>query len=305
MKDDSLYTIAAPVDVARVEVSRFADYVALTKPRLVSLVLLTTVIGFVVGSGSTVSFMGLLHVLIGTALVAGGGAALNQYFERDADARMRRTADRPLPSARLEPRQGLIFGLVITIVGLAYLFAFSTFLAFVVGVITAAMYVAVYTPLKLVTPWCVAAGAIVGALPPVMGWTAASGTITTGAIALFVIMFVWQLPHFLAIAWIYREEYANARMSVVKLTDIPGTRTTRHILLLNLFLVPLTLLPSFVGIAGTGYTITAIILGGAFILTALRRSSADMGTYARRVFYASLIYLPVLFIFMAIFRKVA
>lgn len=303
MKDDSLYTIAAPVNVARVEVSRFTDYVALTKPRLVSLVLLTTVIGFVVGSGANVSFMGLLHVLIGTALVAGGGAALNQYLERDADARMRRTADRPLPSARLDARQGLVFGLAVTLAGLAYLFAFSTLLAFIVGAITAAIYVLVYTPLKRVTPWCVAAGAIVGALPPVMGWTAATGTLATGAIALFVIMFVWQLPHFLAIAWIYREEYANARMSVVKLTDVPGIRTTRHIVMLNLFLVPLTLLPALVGIAGTGYTITAVILGAAFIATAFKRSSTDMGAYARRVFYASLIYLPVLFIVMAIFRK--
>jgi protoheme IX farnesyltransferase len=247
--------------------------------------------------------MGLLHVLIGTALVAGGGAALNQYLERDADARMRRTADRPLPSARLDARQGLVFGLAVTVAGLAYLFAFSTLLAFVVGAITAAIYVLVYTPLKRVTPWCVAAGAIVGALPPVMGWTAASGTIETGAIALFVIMFVWQLPHFLAIAWIYREEYANARMSVVKLTDVPGTRTTRHIVWLNLFLVPLTLLPALVGIAGTGYTIAAVVLGAAFIVTALRRSTSDMGAYARRVFYASLIYLPVLFIVMAVFRK--
>lgn len=305
MKEDSLYTIAAPVEVSRVEVSRFADYIALTKPRLVSLVLLTTVIGFVVGSGATVSFMGLLHVLIGTALVAGGGAALNQYLERDADARMRRTAVRPLPAARLEPRQGLIFGIAVTLAGLAYLYAFSTLLAFAVGAITAAIYVLVYTPLKRVTPWCVAAGAVVGALPPVMGWTAASGTITAGAIALFVIMFVWQLPHFLAIAWIYRDEYANARMSVVRLTDVPGTRTTRHILLLNLFLVPLTLLPSLVGIAGVGYTITAAILGAAFVAIALRRSSTDMGAYARRVFYSSLIYLPVLFVFMAIFRIIA
>lgn len=303
MKDDSLYTIAAPVDVARVEVSRFTDYVALTKPRLVSLVLLTTVIGFVVGSGANVSFMGLLHVLIGTALVAGGGAALNQYLERDADARMRRTADRPLPSARLDARQGLVFGLAVTLAGLAYLFAFSTLLAFIVGAVTAAIYVLVYTPLKRVTPWCVAAGAIVGALPPVMGWTAATGTLATGAIALFVIMFVWQLPHFLAIAWIYREEYANARMSVVRLTDVPGTRTTRHIVMLNLFLVPLTLLPALVGIAGTGYTFTAVILGAAFIATAIKRPTTAMGAYARRVFYASLVYLPVLFIVMAIFRK--
>lgn len=305
MKDDSLYTIAAPVEVSRVEVSRFADYLALTKPRLVSLVLLTTAIGFVVGSAANVSFMGLLHVLIGTALVAGGGAALNQYLERDADARMRRTASRPLPAARLDAREGLIFGVAVTLVGLAYLYVFSTLTAFVVGAITAAMYVLVYTPLKRVTPWCVAAGAVVGALPPVMGWTAASGTITAGAVALFVIMFVWQLPHFLAIAWIYREEYANARMSVVRLTDVPGTRTTRHILLLNLLLVPLTLLPALVGISGLGYTITAAVLGAGFVMIGLRRSSTDMGAYARRVFYASLVYLPVLFIFMAIFRNAA
>lgn len=302
MKDDSPYTIAAPVEVSRVEVSRLADYLALTKPRLVSLVLLTTAIGFVVGSGAAVSFMGLLHVLIGTALVAGGGAALNQYLERDADARMRRTADRPLPAARLETKEALIFGTLITLGGLAYLYFFSGELTSAVGVVTAATYVLVYTPLKRVTPWCVAAGAVVGALPPVMGVAAASGEITFGAAALFVVMFVWQLPHFLAIAWIYREEYANARMSVVRLTDVPGTRTTRHILVLNLILVPLTLLPSLVGIAGMGYTITAAVLGAAFAATALRRSSADMGAYARRVFYASLIYLPVLFIFMAIFR---
>ena len=302
MKDDSPYTIAAPVEVSRVEVSRLADYLALTKPRLVSLVLLTTAIGFVVGSGAAVSFMGLLHVLIGTALVAGGGAALNQYLERDADARMRRTANRPLPAARLETKEALIFGTLITLGGLAYLYFFSGELTSAVGVVTAATYVLVYTPLKRVTPWCVAAGAVVGALPPVMGVAAASGEIAFGSAALFVIMFVWQLPHFLAIAWIYREEYANARMSVVRLTDVPGTRTTRHILVLNLILVPLTLLPSLVGIAGPGYTITAAVLGVAFAATALRRSSSDMGAYARRVFYASLIYLPILFIFLAIFR---
>lgn len=302
MKDESLYTIAAPVEVARVEVSRLSDYLMLTKPRLVSLVLVTTAVGFVVGSGAAVSFMGLLHVLIGTALVAGGGAALNQFLERDADARMRRTASRPLPAARLEAREALIFGLVITLCGLGYLYFFSGPLTFAVGAVTAAMYVLVYTPLKRVTPWCVAAGAIVGALPPVMGIAAASGQLTAGALALFVIMFVWQLPHFLAIAWIYREEYANARMSVVHLTDIPGTRTTRHIFLLNLFLVPLTLLPALVGIASIGYTVTAAILGAAFIVIALRRSSADMGAYARRVFYSSLVYLPILFVVMAIFR---
>jgi len=302
VKDDSPYTIAAPVEVSRVEVSRLADYLALTKPRLVSLVLLTTAIGFVVGSGAAVSFMGLLHVLIGTALVAGGGAALNQYLERDADARMRRTANRPLPAARLETKEALIFGTLITLGGLAYLYFFSGELTSAVGVVTAATYVLVYTPLKRVTPWCVAAGAVVGALPPVMGVAAASGEIAFGSAALFVIMFVWQLPHFLAIAWIYREEYANARMSVVRLTDVPGTRTTRHILVLNLILVPLTLLPSLVGIAGPGYTITAAVLGVAFAATALRRSSSDMGAYARRVFYASLIYLPILFIFLAIFR---
>lgn len=302
MKDDSLYTIAAPVEVSRVEVSRLTDYLALTKPRLVSLVLLTTAIGFVVGAGASVAFLGLLHVLIGTALVAGGGAALNQYLERDADARMRRTADRPLPAARLDANAGLVFGILVVLSGLAYLYFFSGALTFVIGAVTAFMYVLVYTPLKRVTPWCVAAGAVVGALPPVMGASAAAGQITQGALSLFVIMFVWQLPHFLAIAWIYRDEYANARMAVVRLTDVSGVRTTRHILLLNLFLVPLTLLPALVGIAGIGYTITAAILGAAFIAVALRRSASDMGAYARRVFYSSLVYLPLLFIFLAIFR---
>lgn len=302
MKDDSLYTIAAPVSVSRVEVSRLTDYLTLAKPRLVSLVLLTTAVGFVVGAGQSVSFMGLLHVLIGTALVAGGGAALNQYLERDADARMRRTADRPLPAARLEAKEGLVFGTLVALSGLAWLYFFSGLLTFIVGALTAVMYVLVYTPLKRITPWCVAAGAVVGALPPVMGASAAAGRISLGALSLFIIMFVWQLPHFLAIAWIYRDEYANARMAVVRLTDIPGRRTTRHILLLNLLLVPLTLLPSLIGIAGLGYTITAAILGSMFIIIALRRSGSDMGAYARRVFYSSLVYLPLLFIFLAIFR---
>lgn len=302
MKDDSLYTIASPVDVSRVEVSRLADYFALTKPRLVSLVLLTTVVGFVVGSGAAVSFVGLLHVLIGTALVAGGGAALNQYLERDADARMRRTAARPLPAARLEPREGLIFGVTVTLAGLVYLWTFAGWLTFAIGAITAATYVLIYTPLKRLTPWCVAAGAVVGALPPVMGWAAAANVLGPGAVALFVIMFVWQLPHFLAIAWIYRSEYANARMAVVRLTDESGEQTTRHIQWLNLSLIPLTLLPSLLGIAGVGYTIVAAVLGLAFAALALRRPTSDMAAYARRIFYASLVYLPILFVVLAVFR---
>ena len=301
--EQSTYPLAATVSVSRIEVSKLPDYLLLTKPRLVSLVLLTTVIGFIVASGPTVSFWGILHILLGTALVAAGGASLNQFLERDTDARMERTASRPLAAARISPRGAAFFGVLLIAGGLVYLYHLCNPLTALLGLVSAALYVLVYTPLKRRTPWCVAFGAIVGALPPIMGWTAASGALAWGAAAFFVIMFVWQLSHFLAIVVIYREQYANARSAIVRLADADGRRAAQHILWLNLLLIPLTLLPSILGLAGTGYTVAAVILGITFAAVAVRSSNTIMKSYARRIFYASLVYLPVLFIIMAIFRR--
>ncbi len=301
--EESTYPFAAPVSVSRIEVSKLSDYLTLTKPRLVSLVLLTTAVGFVVASGPTVSFWGLCHILIGTALVAGGGASLNQVLERDTDARMERTASRPLAAARINPRGALVFGVLLVGVGLAYQYQLANPLTALLGFVSATLYVLIYTPLKRRTPWCVAFGAIVGALPPIMGWTAASGALAWGAAAFFVIMFVWQLSHFLAIVVIYREQYANARSAIVRLSDADGRSAARSILWLNLLLIPLTLLPAFLGLAGEGYTAAAIVLGLTFAAVAMRSKTAMMNSYARRIFYASLVYLPVLFIIMAIFRR--
>jgi protoheme IX farnesyltransferase len=271
---------------------RLVDYLELTKPRVSMLVLFTVAAGAwlaAVGEGDVLT---LVHTLIGTALVAGGASALNQLLERHSDALMRRTENRPLPSGRLQPLEVLVFGVALGITGLAYLAVMGRqpLAVFVAGV-TFLSYVFLYTPLKRKTSLNTLVGAIPGALPPVIGWTAVRGSVGAEAGALFLILFVWQVPHFLAIAWIYRDDYARAGLRMLPVVDREGGMTGRQMVTYCLILIAASLAPVFVLQGGAFYVIGALLLGTLFLLPALVFMRVSSITNARRVLRASLLYL--------------
>jgi len=276
-----------------------ADLVALTKPRVVLMVLVTTVVGYYVGLTGAPDYVRLVHLLIGTMLAAGGTLALNQYWERDVDARMDRTRVRPLPDGRLSPLEALVFAAAVTVVGLGYLGAFVGSLALLVTTATTVLYLFVYTPLKLRTPLCTIIGAVPGALPPVTGWVASREGFGLGAWVLFGILFLWQLPHTLAIARLYRDDYARAGVRLLPVVDADGTSTERQIVAGCLALLAVSLLPTLIGLAGPIYFVGAFVLGAAFIALGTRQALSPSATAARRVLYASLLYLPVLLALLA------
>ncbi|MBM3833248.1 MAG: protoheme IX farnesyltransferase [Verrucomicrobia bacterium] len=276
------------------EKASWMGYFELTKPRLTALVLVTTLVGLYVGAQESISCVLMLNTLIGTALVAGGAAALNQLLEREHDAKMRRTEARPLPSGRLQPEAVLVFGGVCSAVGLIYLAAAVNLLTSVLGAITLVSYLFVYTPLKRVTPLNTVIGAIPGALPPLMGWTAVRGEVTGEGWALFGILFFWQLPHFLAIGWIYREEYAKAGFAMLPVIDVEGSRTGRQAVSHTLGLLTVSLAPFVFKLAGVLYLAGALGLGMAFIWFAIQFSRHLTKWHARQLFYTSIIYLPLL-----------
>jgi protoheme IX farnesyltransferase len=236
-------------------------YVVLTKPDVTFLVVITTVAGFYLGSTGSMDWARLAHTLIGTLLVAGGTAALNQYVERDMDAIMRRTAARPLPTGTLKPTEVLIFGAVTIVLGTAWLVLAVNLLAAMVALATSLSYLGLYTPLKTRTTLATAVGAIPGALPPLIGWAAARGSLSEGGWILFAILFVWQFPHFMAIAWMYREDYARAGIQMLPVVDLKGDATFRLIVAMSAVLVPVSLLPSVVGMVGIPYFFGALVLG--------------------------------------------
>jgi protoheme IX farnesyltransferase len=276
------------------EKSWLAVYADLFKARLTLLVLVTTLVGFYVGCRGPLDGLVLLHTLLGTALVAAGGSALNQLFEREYDARMRRTCQRPLPSGRLQPRTVLTIGVALAGLGLIYLAQAVNLTTSLLGAITFVTYVFVYTPLKRLTWLNTAVGAIPGALPPVIGWAAARGEITFEGTALFAIQALWQVPHFLAIAWIYRDEYAKAGFKMLPLLDPSGRRTGRQALLHALTLLPVSLGPFFFHVAGPVYLAGALVLGLAFAWFAAQFARRLTLSRARQLFYASILYLPLL-----------
>jgi protoheme IX farnesyltransferase len=278
-------------------------YADLFKARLTLLVLLTTMVGFYVGFRGPLDYLLLLHTLVGTALVASGGSALNQLFEREYDARMRRTCQRPLPSGRLQPRTVLAIGVACASLGLIYLAEAVNLRTSLLGAFTFITYVFVYTPLKRRTWLNTAVGAIPGALPPLIGWTAARGEITLVGMALFAIQALWQVPHFLAIAWIYRDEYAKAGFKMLPVLDPTGRRTGRQALLHALVLLPVSLGPFFFHLAGPIYLVAALALGLAFAWFAARFACLLTISGAKRLFYASLFYLPLLLAVM-LFDKI-
>lgn len=297
MKEVAAETVSS---VSTHEKSTWAVLAELVKARLTFLVLLTTLTGFYLGMRGPMDYGRMLHALLGTALLASGAAALNQLLERNFDARMRRTEDRPLPSGRLRPMTVLGLGTVSSLLGLVYLGWAVNFLTALLGAITLSSYVFIYTPLKRVTSLNTIIGAVPGALPPLMGWTAARGEVTVEGWTLFAILFFWQLPHFLAIAWIYREEYANAGFVMLPLLDPEGVRTSRQAVSHTLGLLAISLLPYRFQLAGSIYGIGALVLGLIFLWCAIQFSREVNTSRARRLFYASILYLPLLLGLMAL-----
>jgi protoheme IX farnesyltransferase len=278
---------------------RTVDFVALTKPRVVLMVLVTTFVGFHVGAVGPSDPWRVMHTLIGTGLAAAGALALNQFLERDVDGRMERTRRRPLPDKRLRPTEALGFGLTLTVAGVGYLGTAVNWVSALVVAVTAASYLLAYTPLKRQSPLCTVFGAIPGALPPVTGWVAARGEFGVGAWVLFGILFLWQLPHTLAITCVYRKDYARADLRMLPVVDPDGGSTGRQVVINCLALLAVGLLPALVGMAGSVYFCGALLLGGAMLASGLGLAVGRSVVHARRLVYASLIYLPALFVLMA------
>jgi heme o synthase len=271
-----------------------ADLVSLTKPRVVSMVVVTTVVGYYVGLAGPPDYGRLVALLVGTMLAAGGTLGLNQYWERDVDALMERTRMRALPDGRLAPLEAVLFSAALTALGLAVLALGAGRLATLVVGATFLLYVFAYTPLKLRTAFCTLVGAVPGALPPVAGWAAARDDVGVGAWVLFGILFLWQLPHTLAIARLYREDYARAGVRLLPVIDAQGRSTERQILGGCLALLAVSLLPTLIGLAGGVYFTGALVLGAGFVALGAQQALAPSAAHVRRVLLASLLYLPVL-----------
>ncbi len=280
-------------------------YLTLTKPDVTFLVVITTVAGFYLGSRGPLDWPLLLHTLGGTLLVAGGTAALNQYIEREMDSVMRRTAGRPLPSGTLQPREVLIFGLSTIIVGAAWLLLAVNWLAALVAVATSVLYLGLYTPLKTRTTLSTAIGAIPGALPPLIGWAAARGSLSLGAWVLFAILFFWQFPHFMAIAWMYREDYARAGIQMLPVVDKKGDATFRQIIATSAILVWVSALPSVVGMAGIPYFFGALALGMILLQVGLWANRSRTNSRAKWLMHATVAHIPILLAWLVLDRLIA
>jgi protoheme IX farnesyltransferase len=288
-------TAATPqADAPGASAARAADWITLTKPRLNLLVLITTLAGLYLAEPAGVSTSLLVHTLVGSALVAGGAAALNQVLERTTDALMRRTRNRPLAAGRLGTMEGSTLGAVLAVAGLIELAVFANLTAAAVAGVTLVSYVFLYTPLKTRTSLATLVGAVPGALPPVIGWAAATGSISGPAIVLFGIVFLWQMPHFLAIAWMYRDDYARAGIPLLPVLEPDGRRTGYQALLYSAVLWPVSLLPIVTGLASMPYAAVATVLGFLYIGLTVRFAQERSPATARRLFLFSILYLSLL-----------
>lgn len=274
---------------------RIAAFVELTKPRIAFMLVLTSAAGFYIGTKGIFDFALFANAMIGIALLAFGVATLNQYIERRTDALMERTAGRPLPTGKINPMEALVFGILQCAVAELYLYVLVNPLTAVLGLTVIIGYVFLYTPLKTRTSASTAIGAIPGAMPPLMGWTAAANEITIGAWALFVLLFLWQFPHFLAIAWMYRDQYAKAGILMLPVVEPEGKITARQIVLFTIMLVAISLAPFFLGFAGVVYLIGASILGLWFLMESIQTARAKSVEKARRLLMVSVLYLPLIF----------
>jgi heme o synthase len=294
----------APVDAAVLALaetrraSSFTDYLALTKPRLNALVVATSAAGYYLGATAAVDSLAMAAAVAGTALVAAGAAVLNQLYERDTDALMRRTRLRPLPAGRLAPAEARVFGLVLAAAGLVLLATRANWLSAALALATLLTYLAIYTPMKRRTPWSTIVGALPGALPAVIGWTASHGSIDRSGAALFAIVFCWQLPHFMAIAWLYRDDYAKAGFPMLPVIDPDGRRAGKQAVYWGFLLILASVEPYFSGLAGSVYLVVALVLGAALFWLAGRFAAARNEATARALFYGSITYLPLLWIAM-------
>src|SRR5712692_3717367 len=275
--------------------SRFvADFAELVKARLTLLVLLTTAVGFYLGAQPPINYVALFHVVFGTAAAAAGAAALNQWWERRLDAVMHRTRTRPVPAGRMRPVEAFVLGSALSLFGVGYLVVFCNALSAILAAVTIVIYIFGYTPLKRITTANTLVGAVPGALPPVIGWAAARGTIEAGAWSLFAIMILWQLPHFFAIAWMYRDDYARAGFRMISSDDQSGERSASQSVFFCMLLFVVAGLPAFLGIATVFYLLAELVLGGVFIAVAMRFLKTRATSDARRLFITSIIYLPLL-----------
>jgi protoheme IX farnesyltransferase len=278
---------------------RVLDFFALTKPELTFLSVLTALAGYALGAGGDLSGKLVLHLLMGTALVGGGAGAINQVLERSFDALMKRTERRPIPSGKLSPLEGGVFGIVLTVGGIIELAVFVNMLTVMLAALTIITYLFLYTPLKRITPLSTIVGGIPGALPPIMGWTAARNEITFASCSvLFAILFLWQMPHFLSLAWVYREDYDRAGYRLLTVLDPEGRRTALHVLSSTILLIPTTLFLTVVANLGPIYAAGALLLGMSFLVLTGRLYVERSVSAARTVFFASLLYLPGLLLFM-------
>lgn len=278
--------------------SRANDFIALAKPRLNLLVVGSSLVGYVMAGGEMSDAARVVFTVAGTALVAGGASAFNQVIERKPDSLMRRTRLRPVPDGRLQAAESLVFAALMSIAGLAVLGAGVNLLSAVVAFTTLVTYAAIYTPLKRRSSFATVIGAIPGALPPVIGWAAASGQLSRGAWVLFAIVFLWQLPHFLAIAWIYREDYARAGFLMLPVIEPDGRSTGRQATLYCAALLPVSLAPTLIGMTGTFYFAAAMALSLLFLGLTIKFARTRAVPDARRLFFGSIIYLPILWILM-------
>jgi protoheme IX farnesyltransferase len=279
------------------------DYIELTKPTITWLILMSTAVGYYFGlRGGEWHWMVLLHTLLGTALLASGTATLNEWYEREADSRMLRTRMRPIPSGRVTPGRALAFGIVISIAGFADLALAVNPLAALWGLVTLTTYLFVYTPLKQRTHHATTIGALPGAMPPLIGYAAAAGSLHIEAWILFAILFLWQFPHFLSIAWLYREDYGRAGIRMLPVVEPDGKATARQIVVCSVLLIPASMAPSFLAMSGKFYLIGALAMGLVFLYAGLRVAVTRTTVRARQVLLASVVYLPLLYGLMLLDR---
>ena len=298
-----------PVDVEPVPVDTEtrgrlgSDFAELVKARLTLLVLLTTAVGFYLGARGSINYGALFHAVFGTALAAAGASALNQWWEHRLDALMIRTRTRPIPSGRMAPLAAFFVGTLLGIAGVAYLKMACNGLSAVLAALTIVIYIFAYTPLKRISTANTLVGAIPGALPPMIGWAAASGRLDPGAWSLFAILFFWQLPHFFAIAWMYREDYARAGFEMVSKGDESGTRSASQSVLFCMLLLIVGGIPAFLGVVSSAYLLVEIVLNGMFIFAAMRFLRTQLAADARKLFFTSIIYLPLLLIALVLTKS--
>jgi protoheme IX farnesyltransferase len=287
------------------------DYIELTKPRITWLILMSTGIGYFFGLPPAahwweiirnISLLSLLHTVVGTGLIASGTAALNQWYEREADRKMRRTAMRPLPAGRIPAGRALAFGAALSVVGFLELWLGVNLLSGLIGAFTLVSYLFIYTPMKQRTWWSTTIGAIPGAMPPMIGYAAAAGAITRESWVLFAILFLWQFPHFYSIAWMYREDYARAGIRMLPVVEPDCRSTARQIVLYGLALIPVSLVPSVLGMSGRIYLTGALLLGLWFLYSGVRVAVDRTALRARHVLVTSVLYLPLIYGLMLIDR---